>query len=228
MKSLATISLLVVSLSIAQANLIQNGGFEVNTNAGANNGIDDTADGWSKFTDLSANSSPDVWDNNGVNGILPGLSGYFTGFTAFAGTKFASIAGNPSQNNYIEGIESSSFTLAANTTYILSAVYAYSGSAPNGYNNPAPVTARLRMVSFPSVVLTQLPANTLASTWQSSSYQFQVTNSGMYSLILSAEGAVNNYLGVDEVALNPVPEPATLSVLALGGLAVLRRMKRKN
>lgn len=217
----------MLSFSVAHANLIQNGGFEVNTNAGpTNNGINDTADFWTNFTDFSANSSPDVWDNNGNNGLTPGTSGFFTGFQAFAGTKFASIAGNPSFNNYIEGIESSAFTLTANTTYILSAVYGYSGSAPGGYNNPAPLTARLRMVSFPSAVLTLLPANSLADTWQSASYQFQVTTSGTYSLILSAEGPVNNYIGVDEVAINPVPEPATLAVFALGSFLVLRRKCR--
>jgi len=228
MKPIVSASLFGLCFTAAHANLIQNGGFEVNTNPGANNGIDDTADGWTKFTEFSANSSPDVWDNNGVNGLPPGTSGYFSGFQAYGGTKFASIAGSPAQNNYVEGIESSFFNLAANTTYILSAAYAYSGSAPSGYNNAAPITARLRMVSFPSAVLTLLPANSLANTWQTSTYQFQVANAGVYSLILSAEGPVNNYLGVDDVALNPVPEPTTLSVLALGALGALRRKRGRS
>lgn len=211
--------------SLSSANLIFNGSFEVNSNV-VNGGANDTADGWSHFLDLTPGASPDVWDNNGVGGIMPGFAGFFVGMNAFHGTKFASLAGNPPLNNYVEGIESTAFNLTANTTYVLSTQLAYYAGAPGGYHNPAALTARLRFGSNPSGVLSVLAANTASATWEQRTYSFQVATSGSYTLILSAEDGVINYLGIDDVSLNPVPEPTTMAALGLGAAALIRRRSK--
>ncbi|MCB8933809.1 MAG: choice-of-anchor J domain-containing protein [Chthonomonadaceae bacterium] len=40
-------------------------------------------------------------------------------------------------------------------------------------------------------------------------------------------GNNSNYIGIDEFNYNPVPEPATMSVLGLGALALIRRRARR-
>lgn len=212
--------------SFSSANLIFNGSFETNTVVN-NGGANDTADGWTTFADLTAAASPDVWDNNGVGGIMPGFAGFFVGMTAYHGTKFASLAGNPPLNNYIEGIESSPFALAANTTYVVTTQLAYYAGALGGYHNPAALTVRIRFGSNPSTIVGVMPANTASATWQLRTTNFQVSTAGSYTLILSAEDSVINYLALDDVTLNPVPEPTTSFALGFGiALACRRRRSR--
>ena len=210
----------------SQANLLQNGSFESNTVIGNFGGIDDAADQWTKFTDLSANSSPDVWDNNGVGGATPGTSGFWNGFSAFDGTKFATIAGDPNQGPYVEGIESSAFNLTANTIYLLTARIAFDTDGPLGYNNAAPLRVRLRTGNLASTVLTDLGGNTIGDTWETRTYQFTAGTAGSYTMIFSEETTVKAYLALDDVSLVAVPEP--MSLIALGaGIAGLLRSRRK-
>jgi hypothetical protein len=55
-------------------------------------------------------------------------------------------------------------------------------------------------------------------------YTALVTGTGSDTVKLGAWG-FNWWLGLDNVSLTPVPEPVTMSMLALGGLALLRRKR---
>lgn len=59
-----------------------------------------------------------------------------------------------------------------------------------------------------------------AATTGRLAFRYFVTNAG-------PTGTNSNYIGIDDVSyVAPVPEPATLTALALGGLALLRRRKK--
>ncbi len=55
-------------------------------------------------------------------------------------------------------------------------------------------------------------------------FTFPVTGTGSDTVSFSGY-QTHGYNGLDDVSLTPTPEPATLSLLALGGLAVLRRRR---
>lgn len=223
----ATIALFVLGVgSLSHANLIANGGFESNTvNTGFTGYYGDVADGWSSFDDVYS-GSPDMWDNNGVDGNLPGTSSYMSGVLASEGTKFAAMASDNS--GFSEGVESTRFSLTAGTQYILSLDLLHDGF--NGFNrhDPAELTVRLRQGNGPANVLGLLAANTVPSTWEARSLTFSVNQTDTYSLILSSEtfDGRRPYLGVDNVNLEAVPEPGTMAALGLGLAAIARRRKR--
>ncbi len=213
----------------ARANFIFNSSFELNSNAGSQNGANDLADGWTNYFGNSAASSPDVWDNNGSFGLLPGTSGFFTGVTASGGTKFATL-GSIHTQGWSEGMESSSFSLLALQTYRVSANLLYDQFAPGGYNVPSVITVRLRQnTSSTTFTVGTLAANTLANTWQNRFLDFSVGTSDSYTLILRNEfSQVSSYIALDQAGLDVVPEPVTMAGLAtaLLGLASARKRKR--
>jgi hypothetical protein len=60
--------------------------------------------------------------------------------------------------------------------------------------------------------------------WGTVTYSFSVANAGTYGIdFLSTSGMAGN---IDDVRLNPVPEPASLAALGIGAIAVIRRRKR--
>lgn len=215
----------LASLSgIASANLITNGGFEVNTvNTGVLRFWGDTADSWTKVL-----TTPDMWDNAGVQGNAPGDSGYMTGVTAFGGTKWAAIGteyymwGNNKWARYSEGIESSAMNLSSGQLYDASAMIIYDSTNSSGWNNPGIVTVRLKGTG-PSFIVGTFTPNTMANTWEARSVQFTVPTTGTYTLILSTESGPNAYVGIDDVGCAPVPEPATITGLAVAAGALIRR-----
>ncbi|MBV6457968.1 MAG: hypothetical protein HONBIEJF_01089 [Fimbriimonadaceae bacterium] len=226
MKRILGIAIAGAASISAHANLVANGGFEVNTvNTGVLRYWGDTADSWTKVL-----TTPDMWDNAGVQGNLPGDSGYMTGVTAFGGTKWAGIGtysymwGNNNWARYKEGIESSSMSLSAGQLYDASAMILYDSTNSSGWNNPGIITIRLKGTG-PSFVVGTFAPNTLPKTWQARSLQFTVPTTGMYSLIMSMESGPDAYVGIDDVGCAPVPEPATVAALG-AGLATLLRKRR--
>lgn len=205
---------------------IPNGGFELNTaNTGASGYFGDVADHWTKFDGLYFNPTPDLYDNNGVDGELPGSFTGFIGATAFEGTKFAALAGwasDPNLPGFSEGIASTPVFLAAHQDYVLQLAMMHDSTNSVSYNSPSPLTVRVRQGgSGAGTVVGSMSANTLPKTWQSRTLTFQVGAAGLYEIVLSNESvSAASYLGVDDVQLFPIPEPSG-AMLATAGLSCL-------
>jgi hypothetical protein len=219
---------LLTLVAQANANLVTNSSFEVNTNAGAQNGANDTADGWNVFSPPNSfQSTPDVWDNAGSFGVAPGYFGHFTGVTAFGGTKFATIGSFPGQP-FFEGIESSAFALNASQTYRVGSYMLYDQFGAGVFKNPAPITVRLRQNNAAaSFVVGTLSSNSLANTWQNRTLDFSVKSTDSYTLIFSNEAGVNSYIALDLCTVEVVPEPATVTALLAGSALLARRRSKR-
>jgi hypothetical protein len=211
---------------------IPNGGFELNTVNTGSGGyyFGDVADGWTKFDGVYFNPTPDMFDNNGVGGELPGSFTAFIGTAAYQGTKFAAVGGwatDPNLPGFSEGIASTPVPLAANQTYTLQLAMMHDSTNSVSYNFPSPLTVRLRQGgSGPGTIVGLMSANTLPKTWQLRTLNFQVPTAGLYEIVLSNESvSIGSYLGIDAVEL-VVPEPGGLAT-ALGMIALGQARRRR-
>jgi len=213
---------------------IPNGGFELNTvnTSGSGYFFGDVADGWTKFDGVYFNPTPDMFDNNGVGGELPGSFTALIGTAAYEGTKFAALAGwatDPNLPGFSEGIASTPVPLAANQIYTLQLAMMHDSTNSVSYNFPSPLTVRLRQGgSGPGTVVGLMSANTLPKTWQLRTLSFQVSTAGLYEIVLSNEStSVGSYLGIDAVEFL-VPEPGgTSTAIGIIGLWLARRRRQQ-
>lgn len=201
---------------------IPNGGFETNTVGG---GFGDTADGWSNPVGLYPSSSPDTWDNGGVNGSAPGTSSYMTNVTAYEGKKWAAVATDAGLGGFEEAIESSTISLAAGQ-YTVSAALLADGLNTFNRHGLAEINVYLRDSGGGVHFGGTLAANTGNQQWELRSTLVTVGTADNYSVIFANESIENSYIGIDATNIAAVPEPATVATLSLGALTLLRRRRR--
>ncbi len=203
--------------SAASANLITNGSFE---GAGL--------PGWSNW---GGSSSPmNVYNNSGANGFShPSDFGNFTGVTAQDGDQFVAALLGSSINGYI------SQTLAA--PLVVGETYRVSGwlhqavrndlDHPSGYqiivSNDVNFGTFIKIGSFAPTVSVQ-------EGWVLRSFEFEATPEIAALQYLTffgeiAPGQGNSYAGLDNVALEAVPEPVSMIVLSAGVIVALRRRR---
>lgn len=181
-----------------------------------------------KFDGVYSNPTPDIFDNNGVNGELPGSFTAFLGTSANEGTKFAALAGwatDPNLPGFSEGIASTPILLIANQTYSLQLAMMHDSTNSVSYNSPSPLTVRLRQGgSGAGAIVGSMSANTLPKTWQLRLLNFQVATAGLYEIVLSNESiSVGSYLGIDDVRFVPEPGGVMMAVGMIGFVIARRR-----
>jgi len=213
-------TLLLGSVATASANLITNGSFE---GAGL--------PGWSNWG--AASSPMNVYNNTGANGFsLPSEFGNFTGVTAQDGDQFvAALLGNS-----INGFISQTLTtpLEVGQTYRVSGWLHQAIRSdldhPSGYqiifSNNVSFSTFIKVGSFAPTVST-------SEGWVFRSFDFVATTEIAALPYLTffgevAPGQSNSYAGLDNVSIEAVPEPMTLTVLSLAGLFMARRRKQSS
>lgn len=226
MRKLAFLAIAAALAVSASANLVPNGGFEVNTTFPGTFG-GDTADGW---TNISPGTTPDVWDNTGTDGLAPGFAGgYFAHVLAAEGTNWASLVGEP---GWHEAIGSSYMALGVGL-YAFSLEMIYDVHNPGGYTSPGAIEVYLDKAGGGYSLIGVLAPNTAADTWETRGMLIGIGVADVYSIGLRAVEAApgtHSFVGIDDVQLNavPVPEPFSMGLAGLALAAAARRRLRKS
>jgi hypothetical protein len=202
--------------------------------------------------DLIINGSfetPDV-PNGGFNVFAPGSSG-ITGWTvigsgssdvaivdqdafinpltfnAQSGRQWLDLAGNTT-NNQTSGVTQNVATTAG-TEYLLSF---WVGSATNATFSIFPSTVRLQIDSEAPISLSNTSSPTTMLDWQQFTHQFTATGSTTAITFLNGSAPRtddengNELSGLDNVSLRAVPEPSSISMVAICGSAFMLNRKR--
>jgi hypothetical protein len=214
-----------MSLS-AHANQIGNGGFEtpVTGPGGLNSG----------YTALGAGSTIGPWS-------VVGPSGSFNHVALVPSTEY-STAGGPSiyflsqegsqsldltgewDNGAAMGVQQS-FSTTPGQTYSLSFyVGAVTTTDWSPHQGNAIVNVLLNGNAFQTAINSDLSGD--ATTWKQFNYNFTATGSTTTLAFMNGVGPGVGHNGLDNVAVSPVPEPGTASLLLLGAAGLLR-LKRK-
>lgn len=204
--------------SLGSANLLLNAGFE---GAGLPN--------WSNWGTIS--SYMNVYNNTGANGFSePSFNGNFTGVVAQEGEQFVAGLSGPNGTGFIS--QTFAAPLEAGTRYNVSGWLHQ--AIRTDLNHPSSF-AVLLMVStgdFTGFFNAGTFDPTVSTTegWVFRSLEFVApTNAASYHAITFITSIVpgqgNAYTGLDNVALEAVPEPVSATVLAVGSMMLLRRRK---
>ncbi len=248
------------SMGVVRADLIVNGSFEDTSNVTPPNypnsdpglpgsggigqlGYNTVATGWSSpDTDYTASTgynfvfAPATASSTGVVGYNGGIAcrgpgnGFNNGLTASPdGGQFVGADGDTRYNGVIE---QTVHGLTTGHSYELTFYWALAQQAGAG-GTP---TAQWQ-VSFggqtQSTTMVQLPSPGGFVPWMTATMTFTADNSSDVLSFLATEGGPYGgppFLLLDGVKLNAVPEPATLSLVAVGlfGVGAARRLKARN
>lgn len=225
MKRTITLLLAAAMTQAAFANLLVNPGLE------SPGGENDTADGWNM---VQINNDGNVYD-----------TGTFIGFAAHTGDRglwFRSFMGGPSWGSPspVDCILTQTVSGSAGLSYTLSAWFkfeqGYSGISANFPETQSWLKMEFLDASGAVLGTSALDIDTVINPiplWQ----QFSVTGvspTGTASVRVGADfqnGRINTVdpqsAFVDDFNLEAVPEPATMTALAVGALALIRRRRSK-
>lgn len=200
----------------AQANLIRNPSFEIVPDTQTDQGILP-----SDWLQLAPFPGADTYSNDGSYGVPPSVLGNFTGVTAFDGIRF--VAGWSIVPESFGQLLSTA--LAPGAEYTISAFLRQAERAD--LDNPGTyqigLAADLSLSGF--TLLGQFALTTGVDAWEATSFSFLApTNADVLPLlVLRPIGTVQGtaYPGLDLISLTAVPvtavpEPGSLSLLALG------------
>jgi hypothetical protein len=194
----------------AQSNLILNGSFEAQSVP--------TSPGY--ITASVAFWSP-------VNGGSDLITSGYVGGSASDGVNFVDIIGNPGLVGYTgpypTGI-SQSVLLDAGVTYLLK--FDYNGDAANSPRSLAYSLGSLLSGSVDVGSLNAFSGLGTVTPWETLSAYITPTSSGSYTLAFTTDQGAYGSPYLDNVSLTAVPEPTTLALVGLGGLAMLLRRKK--
>lgn len=229
MKTASTFAILFsawVLPATASANLLVNPGFE---NVPNNN----TGQGLMPSNWLKVSSSPDTYSNDGSYGLLPLEFGNFPGVTAHGGLRWVAGAGGTQQpNGEIIG-QVLSAPLQAGVTYRFEAwlhqALRSDLNNPGGYDIwlDRGVWNAANRVLVGHIGDTTSPAAgwNLFGTNFTAPFDAATYTRFVFAPLRTGGTSGSAYPGLDDVTLTVVPEPASLTALGIGALALLRRRR---
>lgn len=208
--------LLVLSFATSSnADLLVNGSFEAPAGLQPGNQGVMPPDWYATY------ESPDLYSSDGSFALPPDINGNFTGVTAFDGLGWVAGGGWPLFESFAQQLQTS---LTPGADYKLEAYLIQAKRSdldnPGGYDILLNASNELAG----AVQIATFAATTDSDEWEFRDASFTApANADVLPWIIFRPSGNYSYSGMDKLSL--VPEPATLSLLALGGVALIRRRR---
>ena len=197
----------------ARANLILNGNFSVNASSYT------SSPGYSSYQSNPTN--PTDWT---VNGAGSGVNGPDAG--SAVGTPFAPVSTAGVRDfNFLQGggvYSSQTVTTTASQAYTL----AFAAAQRDG-NTSAVLEVILTDATNSQQITTLTPATITDTGFNNFSLNFTAPSASTAVEFLNNSPSGDNTVDVSNVSLNPVPEPATIGLVAIGSLGLLLIGRRR-
>ncbi len=167
------------------------------------------------------------WTVVGASGGVAVVSGTFTQsditFPAEDGVQWLDLTGV--STNAVEGVEQT-VTTVANTPYTLSFWVGNVYDPGGAFGTTSTVDVMLGGIDGTSLgAFTNSSTTTGTQVWEQFTTSFTASGSSTTLDFLNADPSSDNTNGLDNIVMNPVPEPGTLSLMGIGLLGLLRRRK---
>ena len=209
----AVAGLAMLSAGNAQANLILNGDFSAN------------ASSYTASPGYSTNPNPSSPADWTVNGAGSGVNGPDAG--SAVGTPFAPVSTAVVRDfNFLQGggvYSSQTVTTTASQAYTL----AFAAAQRDG-NTSAVLEVILTDATNSQQITTLTPATITDTGFNNFSLNFTAPSaSTTVEFLNNSPASIDDTVDVSNVSLNPVPEPATIGLVAIGSLGLLLIGRRR-
>ncbi len=218
----AVLAFLAVSSVQADAIAVLNPGFTTPSYTGLNQDWDIQPDNWTYSRGAINGNYADFITRGGIGGYGSGQMALMQVWNAYS--QF-------SQNLAASATAGATYTLSCKA-----GMWANNDSAPGA--DPANIytftvlAGTTPVLTLTGDVTTLSETGVVGGTWTQGGSALSLTSAAVpgslagqpLSIVLRVEGA-SAMIGVDDVALTMTPEPATMALLAFGGISLLRRRK---
>jgi hypothetical protein len=171
--------------------------------------------GW-VIDNLSTPGGSTTWWEPGAGALIPAYSG-----SSYMAANFNSAADNGSVDNWLISPTFSTATAGYVTLYLSGANEGYDDTLKFGFSNGSTTTSAFAMGS----------TVTAPADWTAYTFAYAAGGAGSvgrFAVEYTGDWATLDYVGIDSVSINAVPEPATWAMFALGAAAAAAARRRRS